>query len=75
MIKIRKYEWDILRVNLIRSGISSLDAEHIIDNHKDLMDKQYEKFKEQIKLSKLTKEKAESQFKQSFWKICQKWEC
>ena len=74
MIKIRKYEWDILRVNLIRSGVSGLDAKHIIDNHKNMMDKQYDKLKELIKSKELTKEKAESQFKQKFYEVCQKWE-
>jgi len=74
MIKIRKYEWEILRVNLIRSGVSGLDASRIIDNHIKLMDDWYEKLKEKIKSNKITEEDADKLFKSKFWKMAQRWE-
>ena len=74
MLKIRNYEWQILKINLIRSGVSSLDAEKIIQEHRDIMDTWYDKLKQKVKTKKLTAEQADKQFKQKFWTMAQKWE-
>ena len=74
MLRIRKYEWEILRSNLVRSGVSSLDATHIIDKHKSIMDKWYEDLRLKVSDKKLTQDQANKEFKAKFWKMCQKWE-
>ena len=74
MLKIRKYEWEVLKRNLMNSGVNPLDADKIIKDHKQIMDNWYEELSLKIEKGKLSQEDADKKFKQKFWNMCQKLE-
>ena len=72
MLRIRKSEWQVLKMNLINSGIAPLDADRIIEDHKKLHDNFKDKLKLEVQKGKITSEQAEDKFKQKFYEMWQK---
>jgi len=71
MLKIRKYEWEVLKQNLVNAGNSWAEAGDIIKEKKKIMEEHYDYLRSKLKEGKITPEKMMHQFKQKFWDMCQ----
>ncbi len=72
MLKIRKSEWEVLKQNLINSGIAPFDSDRIISDHQKLHDNFKDKLKLKVEEGELSTERAETLFKQKFYEMWQK---